>query len=486
MRPIPGMTDPAALLHRLTGTETGPVDPLLDENEAPSPASRPILITADALLRKVFPDPRWAVPGLFPEGLSIFAGPPKIGKSWLCLNVAVAVAAGGVAIGKIPVAGGDVLYLSLEDTERRMQERLAIALQGEAPSARLDIATAWPTLADGAAHHLRQWLLEHRDARLVIVDTFQRLRGPVPGNQSLYANDYAAAGELKRVADDSGVALVLVHHTRKATADDPLDMVSGTAGLAGAADTTLVLRKEIGRSDANLYLRGRDVPEADHALTFDPESCSWSLLGDAAAYRRSTERQDIIDLLNGSPEPMRPKAIAEALGKKDGAVRFLLHRMVKGGEIDGLGGDYRIPPTPSNAANRPNGSDTTPGTAGRLAAPPVRGTSPTTNASLTPKHPGPREHVTIVSDVSGVSTEGDGREAEVSTLAPVPVNGRPRRIWICADCNTPRSQAPEPCPSCGATGGGWIVPAVGDDRRCGLSVSTQPSEWLQGQDNPSR
>lgn len=321
------------------------------DHDAAGVAFGPAIISAAALMDKDFPPPRWAVEGLFAEGLSIFAGPPKIGKSWLALNVAVAVTLGGVAIGRIPVAGGDVLCLALEDTGRRMQERLGITLQGEHAPSRLHIATEWPTLADGAALHLRHWLQRHPDARLVIVDTFQKLRGPVAANQNLYAGDYAAAGELKRVADAYGVAFVVIHHTRKALADDPLDAVSGTTGLAGAADTILVLRKEIGRSDGTLYVRGRDVPEADHALTFDPDACSWTLLGDAATYRMSEERAAIIAVLRESPEPMSPKHIAETLRKKDGAIRYLLHKMAKVGDIDGLGGFYRLPLSPPNTPN---------------------------------------------------------------------------------------------------------------------------------------
>lgn len=110
------------------------------------------------------------------------------------------------------------------------------------------------------------------------------------GTGPLYGLDYEAAGGIKRLADRYGVAVCLVHHTRKAAADDPLDLMSGTPGLAGAADTVAVLRREIGRADATLYIRGRDVPEADHALAFDADGCSWTLLGDAAEYRRSDER----------------------------------------------------------------------------------------------------------------------------------------------------------------------------------------------------
>jgi hypothetical protein len=115
-----------------------------------------------------------------------------------------------------------------------------------------------------------------------------------------------------------------------------------------------VLRREIGRADATLYIRGRDVPEADHALSFDAETCAWTLLGDASEYRLSEERREIVELLRAATEPLSPKRIAETLGKKDGAVRYLLHKMAKSGDVDGVGGAYRFPLPPTNTANSAN------------------------------------------------------------------------------------------------------------------------------------
>jgi hypothetical protein len=233
-----------------------------------------------------------------------------------------------------------------------------MVLNGADAPARLEIATEWPTLLEGGGEQLDDWLDQHPEARLVIVDTFAKLRGASPGprNSILYQLDYQAVGDLKRIADRHGVALIMIHHTRKAVADDPLDMVSGTNGLAGSADTVLILKRDIGRADATLYVRGRDVPEADHALRFDPAACTWSLIGDAAEYRRSSERQDIIDVLRDADEELSPKKIANLLGKNDGAVRYLLHKMVQVGEVDGTGGKYRLPQThtSTNSANDAN------------------------------------------------------------------------------------------------------------------------------------
>jgi len=336
-------------------------DPDVTEREQGRTGTSTSTITAADLMTKTFPPPRWAVEGFFAEGVSLLVGPPKMGKSWLALATAVAVAASGRALGQIPVDQGDVLYLALEDTQRRLQERLGMVLNGADAPARLEIATEWPTLLEGGGEQLDAWLDQHPEARLVIVDTFAKLRGAASGprNSILYQLDYQAVGDLKRIADRHGVALIMVHHTRKAVADDPLDMVSGTNGLAGSADTVLILKRDIGRADATLYIRGRDVPEADHALRFDPVACTWSLIGDAAEYRLSAERQEILDVLRKAGEELSPKQIATILGKTPESVRYLLHKMVKAGEVDGVGGKYRLPRTftPPNSANDANATD---------------------------------------------------------------------------------------------------------------------------------
>jgi hypothetical protein len=321
------------------------------EEAGPVSLARPNIISATDLLAKVFPEPKWAVEPLFPEGIAVLAGAPKLGKSWLALGLAIAIASGGRAIGQLPVKQGSVLYLALEDTQRRLQSRIATLLPDHVDVSALQLVTDWPAIGDGGTEHMVQWLSERPDCRLVIIDTLARIRGPVSGLQNQYSADYEAMSRLKRVADEFGVAVLIVHHTRKAAAEDPLDMVSGTNAIAGAADTILVLKREIGKHDAVLHVRGRDVPESDHALAFDQSTCTWNLLGDADTYRLSQERQAIVNLLRDASEPMRPKTIAEALGKKDGAVRKLLYSMSQAGTIVGHGGSYSVPPKPAPDAD---------------------------------------------------------------------------------------------------------------------------------------
>ena len=303
------------------------------------------IVTASALATKTFPEPAWAIPGVIPEGASLLVGAPKKGKSWLLLGLGIAIAAGGRALGKVPVEQGDVLLLCLEDNARRLQERLWRILDGEAAPARLHLVTEWPRFDQGGDAALDRWLTEHPGTRLLGIDVFARMRPPTNGTGALYQTDYAAMAAAKAVADAHSVALVAVHHSRKAGADDPLDTVSGTAGLAAAADTALILTREKGRADANLYVRGRDVPEADYALGFDPVTCQWNLLGDAAEYRLTAGRAEVVKLLQ-ERGPLTPKAIAEALGADRGTIRVLLHRMKNANEIVVSDGIYSQPPSP--------------------------------------------------------------------------------------------------------------------------------------------
>jgi len=342
---------------------------------APNGRSGPPTFTAADLVRRTFADPRWAVPGVLPDGATMLVGAPKKGKSWLLLGLGIAIAAGGYALGNIPVERGDALLLCLEDNPRRLQERLWRILDGEPASEGLHLVTEWPRLDEGADVALDTWLSEHPSTRLVGIDVLARLRPPSSGNGNLYQLDYSTLARLKTVSDAHGVALVAVHHSRKAGADDPLDTVSGTAGLAGAADTVLILTREKGRADGNLYVRGRDVPEADYALGFDPVTCTWNLLGDAADYRLTAGRAEVLRLLR-ERGPLSPKAIAEAMGADRGTIRVLLHRMANAGQVLTADGLYWVPP----ATETPVTGETA--EANLLS--PVTGVTPQENGAATP------------------------------------------------------------------------------------------------------
>ncbi len=299
------------------------------------------------LLAAEFPEPRWAVPGLVAEGLTLFVGAPKVGKSWAAWNLAVAIACGGIAFGKIPVEAGDVLYLALEDTGRRLQSRLRKVLAGDAPPERLTVSTTCSTLGNGGAEEIGGWLTAHPDARLVIVDVFARIRGRSGPQSSAYESDYGPMSVLKDLADTHGVAILVVHHTRKADAEDFLDVVSGTQGLAGAADCIVVLKRSRGTADGVLHVTGRDVEEAEYALTFSAELGAWQMLdGPAADYSLGDTRQRILRYVRDS-RSATPKQVAEALKLDHDLAKQTCYRMSKAGQLDTDGrGTYLSPVTP--------------------------------------------------------------------------------------------------------------------------------------------
>jgi RecA-family ATPase len=241
--------------------------------------------TADELMAMEFAPPRWAVPGFLAEGVNLLCGPPKVGKSWLSLGLALNVAAGTAALGSVQVEAGPVLYLALEDTPRRLQSRMGKILDGHSAPRGLTLATTCPPLPEGGAALINGWLTRNPDARMVVIDVFAKVRGRPLAGATAYDADYAAIGYAKRLADEHAVAVVLVHHIRKAGSEDFLEAVSGTNGLAGAADATLVLRRPRGEADGILSVTGRDVDEAEHAMRFAPETGTWALLdGPAVDY----------------------------------------------------------------------------------------------------------------------------------------------------------------------------------------------------------
>lgn len=180
-------------------------------------ASRRTSWTAVDLMTADFAEPRFAVDNLIPEGLAFMCGAPKLGKSWMALGLSIAVAAGGKALGTIPVDGGEVLYLALEDSSRRLQSRLRVLLEGEHAPDGLQIETAWPRMDEGGADALDEWLDNHMAARLILIDVWPRIR-PRAGNRSDYfTSDYDGAAQLQGLATQRGVAIVALYHTRKAT-----------------------------------------------------------------------------------------------------------------------------------------------------------------------------------------------------------------------------------------------------------------------------
>lgn len=308
-----------------------------------SDAVFPKIWTADELMGHDFPPIRWAVPGILAEGLNLICGAPKLGKSWFAFNIAVAVALGGRALGKVQVEQGDVLYLAMEDPARRLDSRLEIVLEGASPPSDLHLATEWPMLHDGGIALLDRWLDAHPDCRLVVVDVFAKVRGRTTEKEDRYTADYAQMSYLKELADRHQIAVLVVHHVRKAAAEDFVDTVSGTNGLAGAADTILVLARSRGTADAKLHVTGRDVEEAEHALKLD--AGRWTLLdGPATDYDLGDTRRRILSLVRDAG-PKTPKQLAVDLDLDHNLAKQTCRRMADDGQLMGERGVYSMPVT---------------------------------------------------------------------------------------------------------------------------------------------
>lgn len=228
--------------------------------------------TAQWLLERPLEQPGWVVEDLVPCGLTLLAGDPKIGKSWLALDLALRVSLGEPFWG-FATAKGCVLYLCLEDTFNRVQTRLQ-RLVDEAND-NLCCAVAANRIGAGLAEQLCGFAREHTNLRMVIVDTFQTVR--TPSNQAIYSADYDDMGALKSLADELKIGFLVLHHTRKMGDGDVFNIISGSNGLMGCADETMVLkRKSRGSSNAVLSITGRDIKDQEFTLRF--VNCRWGLI----------------------------------------------------------------------------------------------------------------------------------------------------------------------------------------------------------------
>ena len=215
------------------------------------------------------------IDGLLYPGTYIFAGSPKLGKSFLMAQLAYHVST-GTPLWNYTTRKGTVLYLALEDDYRRLQER-SYRMFGTAENESLFFSVSAGQLGSGLDEQLTNFLREHPDTSLIIIDTLQKVR-EVGGDNYSYANDYQIITRLKALADSYGICLLLVHHTRKQQSDDKFDMISGTNGLLGAADGAFLLTKEK-RTDnaACLDVSGRDQPDQRLYLFRNEETLAWEL-----------------------------------------------------------------------------------------------------------------------------------------------------------------------------------------------------------------
>lgn len=343
----------------------------------PDPAQeRPKMqtFTAADLQGMEFPPLAWAVPGLMPEGFGILTGAPKVGKSWLVLDLALAVAGGTTALGK--VHAGDprpVLYLALEDGPRRLAGRVRHLIGEEAWPERLEFRVDMP---DNLSHDLGQWFEEHSDQQpVVILDTLGKVLPPAAPGEGAYQRDYRAGSALKAHVDaHPGSTLIVVHHVNKMPHADWTNSTSGTNGLNGSADWTLNVHRDRNSGEAKIRVTGRDVREDEYAATVTEGR--WELNGmdlvDAAQRAREAavteglgpRAMEVVSIVNEHPEGIGPAQVGRLAELSTEQAGTYLTRALNAGRIAKAGrGKYTpvecVESVEFEESSAPNSTDST-------------------------------------------------------------------------------------------------------------------------------
>lgn len=329
---LPPLLDPSPDIHR--------VDPATGEIlEGPIPTDWLANGTTLATLQhQKFAPLRWIIANILPEGACLIAAKPKAKKSWLALGLGLAVAMNGKALGKLDVDPGDVLYLDLEGNQRRIQSRVRAILGNNTTTwpSNFHVFTSWPK-GDAGVARLRWWLENHRSTKLIVIDLLAEFRPPMDPRTDRYQYDRETLVTLNRLAEEFHVAIVVIHHTRKAKGDDVFDEVSGTLGINGAVATLWIISRT---PDGHVVLSliGRDLTKDDDpiALSWDTNLCTFVIEGNAHDIATTAERKEVLDLLSDD-RPWTPRQIAADLSKSVSAVQALLRDMLQSGLVDKSG-----------------------------------------------------------------------------------------------------------------------------------------------------
>ena len=226
--------------------------------------------SCEEIMTTVYKPIEFVVDGLLAQGLYILAGAPKVGKSWLALDMCLSIAKGEKVLGQ-ETAQGTALYLCLEDSYARIQNRLYEIT--DEPTENLHFTVMSESIGSGLEEQIENFKKEHSDLKVVFIDTLQMIRESTDNG---YGSDYKELSVLKNLADKLEIAIVVVHHTRKCSDSDPFNMISGSTGISGCVDESMVIvETKRGSRNAKLYCVGRDIENAEISLQFDSDLKKW-------------------------------------------------------------------------------------------------------------------------------------------------------------------------------------------------------------------
>ena len=232
--------------------------------------------SCEEIMTTVYKPIEFVVDGLLAQGLYILAGAPKVGKSWLALDMCLSIAKGEKVLDQ-ETTQGTALYLCLEDSYVRIQNRLYEIT--DEPTERLHFVIMSESIGSGLEEQIRNFKKEHSDLKVVFIDTLQMIRESTDNG---YGSDYKELSILKCLADKLEIAIVAVHHTRKCSDSDPFNMISGSTGLSGCVDGSMVLvETKRGSRNAKLYCVGRDIENQEINLVF--ENSRWKVVDEVTA-----------------------------------------------------------------------------------------------------------------------------------------------------------------------------------------------------------
>jgi hypothetical protein len=298
-------------------------------------------ITDTELLAKDIPPVNFIIPGLLPAtGLAVVGGSPKMGKSLMMTDLGLAISGGGRFLNVFDVGVREVLYLCLEDTEQRMQERIR-TMQPDCPgSDRIHLAFDWEDNGDDTLGHLGSLLENHAEVEIVIIDTISRFSKSLVGGQ--YTKQYEGFAGLKKFADTHNILIVIVHHLRKSKSHDPFEMLYGSNAMSGAADLIWILQRERGEDYAKLIVSGRDVPDQTLPLKLVESLLTWIVDDQATEDLLGPELMKVFEILYNKGVPMSLEEISIASGFKKPVLSKYLKILIEHGDIEKVGyGKYR-------------------------------------------------------------------------------------------------------------------------------------------------
>jgi len=291
-------------------------------------------ISLKDFLEKKYEPIKFLVEDILPEGLSIISGSPKIGKTFLALNLGLSIATGSKTLGHLRTEKVGVAYFAIDEKDQYIQEKINCIREFQEKNVIPDnfrLMFKMNRLSEGGYEQITDYIDRHPDLKLIVIDTLGRVRKP-SGRGNAYEIDVEAIGQLQDICKEKNVSILLLHHNKKGKSEDFIENLSGSMGLSGTVDTILCLERARGETEGTLKVTGRLIrDEKDLSVKFNKDLLSWEILGDAELYKQSKERRELIDIFLKEEYPISNKELSELSGRNYSTIKGLTWRMEKDG-----------------------------------------------------------------------------------------------------------------------------------------------------------